>query len=250
MKIIKLQKSGKKYKIYLDNSHIITTYEEVILDNKLLYNMNIDTDLLNKINLDNNYYKSYYKILNMLNKKMRSEKEIQNYLIQNNIENADKIITKLKKLNLINDNNYLKAYITDQINLTNNGPYKIKANLLEHNIDETLIDEELSYIDHQIFINKVKKIINIKIKNNHKYSSFLLKQKIIQYLIQLGYDKNIIMTNLPLISTNKQLIEREYKKLYQRLSKKYRNEELDNKIKQQLLAKKFSYDEINQIKSE
>ena len=42
MKIEKIKKSGRKYKIVLENKDTITTYDDVIINNGLLYNKNIN----------------------------------------------------------------------------------------------------------------------------------------------------------------------------------------------------------------
>ena len=62
IKNIKKLKSGK-YKLELNNDKKIVTYDEVILNRNLLFNKNIDEDLLNKIEIDTNYYDVYTKVL-------------------------------------------------------------------------------------------------------------------------------------------------------------------------------------------
>ena len=48
MKIEKIQKlKNNKYKIKLDSGDIINTYDDVILNNSLLFNKEIDLELLN-----------------------------------------------------------------------------------------------------------------------------------------------------------------------------------------------------------
>ena len=42
MKINKIKKNGKKYKIILDNGLEIKTFDDVIINNNLLYNKIID----------------------------------------------------------------------------------------------------------------------------------------------------------------------------------------------------------------
>ena len=52
MKIEKIKKlSNGKYKIELDNKEKITTYDEVILEENILYKKEIDNELINKINI-------------------------------------------------------------------------------------------------------------------------------------------------------------------------------------------------------
>ena len=102
MKISKIKKTGKKYKILFDNDEVITTYDDVIINNSLLFDKNIDNDLLNKINNDTSYYDIYYKTVNYITKKLRSEKEINEFIDKNNVSTKEKklVIEKLKSLNL------------------------------------------------------------------------------------------------------------------------------------------------------
>ena len=247
MKIEKIKKNGKKYIIILDNGLEIKTFDDVIINNGLLYNKIIDDNLLDKINKENDYYNIYYKVVNYISKKLRSEKEIIDFLDKNNILDKNKIINKLKSINLINDLNFAKAYISDRINLSNDGIYKIKNDLLKHNIDLGIIDNELSKIDDEIINKKIEKLINKKIKNS-KYTGFKLKYKVVNELINLGYDKSKISEiydNLDI--KNDDLIIKEYNKLYNQLSKKYQGKELEYKINVKLYNKGFTKEEIDCI---
>ena len=60
-KIVKL-KNGK-YKIYLDNDEIIITYDEIILNNNLLFNKEIDNDIILRINEENIFYDLLYSCI-------------------------------------------------------------------------------------------------------------------------------------------------------------------------------------------
>ena len=249
MKIEKIKKTGKKYKILLSDGSEIKTYDDVILKYGLLYHKTIDNELLNKINIDNNYYEIYYKVVNYITKRLRSEKEINIYIDKNNITKTDKekLIKKLKEMNLINDINFTKAYINDKINLSNIGIDKIKSELLNHNISSDIIDNELNKIDNNLIKEKLKKLIIKKTKNS-KYAGYKLKYKVVNELINLGYDKNQILEIYDTISVeNTENIKTEYDKLYKKLSYKYSGKELERKIKTKLYNKGFNIDEINNI---
>ena len=73
--------------------------------------------MFNDILKENIYYDSYYKVLNLLNKKLRSRYEIENYLKKQDCPNIDKIINKLESIGLINDAKFAQAYTNDKINL-------------------------------------------------------------------------------------------------------------------------------------
>lgn len=245
MQIKKIKKTGKKYKILLDDGSEIKTYDDVIINYGLLYKKEIDNELLNKINNDDNYYDVYYKTVNYIDKKLRSEKEINSYIDKNSPNNDDKekIIGKLKEINLINDNNFVKAYIADKINLTVDGPNKIYKSLLEHDIKEEIILNELSKIDEGIILDKLNKLIDKKIKNA-KCSGYKLKYKILNELVNLGYDRSLILEQLENINFNKD-INNDADKIYRSLSKKYSDEQLLYKLKSKLYNKGYQLEEIN-----
>lgn len=249
MKIEKIKKTGKKYKIVLDNDLTFTTYDDVLINNGLLYNKEIDQSLLNEIVLETSFYDIYYKCVNYITKKLRSEKEISEYIDSYNVLDTDKskTILKLKSIGLINDTNYAKAYISDKINLSSDGPIKIKNELLKHNIDSNIIDEIISNIDPNINLEKIKKLIIKKTKNS-KYTGYTLKQKVVNDLINLGYDKSDVLNiydNLDIKDSSQ--IDIDYDKFYKKYSLKYTGYELNKKIKSKLYQKGYSMDMINDI---
>lgn len=250
MKIEKIKKlSNGKYKIQLENKEVITTYDEVILNENILFKKEIDNELLNKINNQNDYYKIYNKTLKYIMTKIRSEKEINIYLDKQNVEKIDKekIIKKLKDNHMLNDKTYLKAFIADKVRLSSDGKEKIKKQLLEQNIDSKLIDEELEKYDEEIK-EKLEKLINKKIKTYYKYSEYIAKQKIKEYFINLGYKIDEIDEVLNKIKIeNTDSIKKEYEKQYNKLSKKYKDKELEYKLKNTLYQKGYKIDEINKI---
>lgn len=251
MKIEKITKNRNgKYKIVFDNKESITTYDDVILDNGILFKKELSSEEINKITNDSNYYDVYNKVIKYISVKMRSEKEIIKFLEKKEIADKEKeqIILKLKEIKLINDEKFAYAYFQDRINLSNDGPYKIKQELINNNISESVIEEIYSKTDQDIIYQKLDKLIQKKIKINHNKSNFMLKQKIVNDMINLGYDKIMIIGILEkrlIDDTN--IINNEYLKLKHRLSKKFCDEELERQIIQKLRQKGFSFEEIQNI---
>jgi len=246
VKIKNIKKRNNKYLITLLDNTIIQTYDDVIIKNNILYKKEIDDNLKNKIEQENKYYETYNNVLKQIKTKLRSEQEIKEYLIKQDIE-PESIIKKLKEQGLINDKIYLKAYIHDRINFSNDGPNKIKEYLIKQNMDEELIDKELE-INKEITTKKLEKLITKKINTNTKYSNKIMNIKLLNYFSNLGYDKTdilyIIEENKP---ENNDIIKKEYEKLYKKLSQKYEGEKLKFNIKQKLYQKGFNMDEINKI---
>lgn len=250
MNIEKIKKlNNGKYKIFFDNKEYITVYEDVILEENILFKKEISNDLINIINIKNDYYKIYNKTLKYIMTKVRSEMEINKYLDKQNIEKdeKEKIIADLKRKKILNDDNFYISYISDRVRLSSDGPDKIRRDLLNHNIDINKINVELEKYD-EVIKEKLEKLINKKIKLLNKYSSYMIKQKIVEYFINLGYSKDAIdeiLSNIEL--TNDEAIKKEYINQYNKLSKKYKDEELKYKIRNNLYQKGYKLDDINKI---
>ena len=249
MKIQKWEKlKSGKYKVLLENGEKFITYDDVILKNNLLFHKEIDCNTMIKINNDTLYYDIYNKTIKYISQKMRSQKEIEKYLekYEENIKNQ--IIDKLKELKLINDENYIKAYVADRINLNNEGLNKIRQDLINQNIEENDIENELSKIDQNIILENLKKLVLKKIKTNTKYSTYILKQKIINEMLNKGYSlENINLILNENLTQDNSIIMKEYNKLYIKLSKQYEGQDLYYNIKTKLYKKGFNSNEIDEI---
>ena len=247
MKIKNIKKVGSKYKITLDNDEIITTNDQVIINNNLLYDKKINSKLLDKIKEETHYYENYNKILKMINRKMRSEYEIRKTLNKNEVlkSDEDKIINTLKEIGLINDEAFAEAYTNDRINLSLDGPYKIKKDLEDNHIESIYIENALSNFTDDLIDQKLKKIINKKVSANTKDTTYIFKQKTSLYLSNLGYSREDIASHLENITLDNSRLEKEMEKIYNKLKTKYEGYVLYNKLKQKLYAKGFSSEEIN-----
>ena len=197
MKIEKYESiNNGQYKIYLSDGTILKINSDVIINNNLLYKKEIDNTLLNKILKENDNANIYNKCVKYISVRLRSKKEIIDYLKKLNIDNTADIIDKLTKNNLINDEVFTKAFIKDKINFTSYGPYRIRQELNKYNIDNEIIDKYINDIDEEILIDKVDKQINKIIKSNRKYSGNILKSKIYNNLYNNGFDKDMIINIL------------------------------------------------------
>lgn len=242
MKINKYKKVGKnKYKVYFDNNEIIL-FENVILKYDLLLLKDVSLELLDKIIDENKFYEAYDMSLNYIETKMRNKSEIIKYLKRKDYsdELINKVISKLVDLKILDDKLYIQAFINDKINLSNDGPYKIKKSLLELEFNENEIDNYLNNFDESIWENKLIKIVNKKKKlmDNKSYYMFITKLK--NDLFNLGYDKYMIDNILVNIKYESNALEKDYN----RALKKYNDK---NKIINYLLRKGYNYDEIMNI---
>ena len=114
-KITKL-KSGK-YKMEFDNNTKIITYDNIIIENNILFKKEIDDELYDKLYNETLDYNLYSRVLKYTLIKMRSLKEIKKYMnkLEINEEEQNKIVSKLQENNFINDNKFAEAFIADKI---------------------------------------------------------------------------------------------------------------------------------------
>lgn len=240
---MKIKKSGNKYKIYLENE-TITTYDEIILKYNILYKKELTQDIIDKIKEENAFYENYHKVLNLINTRLRSEYEIVKYLQKQKCDRIEEIVLKLKNIGLINDYNFARAYVNDKINLSLDGPGKIRVSLEKLGVEDKIINDALGVVEEDILINHLDKLINKKAKTL-KYTGNVLKQKLTIYLINMGYSKALINERLENMPSND--IKNEMEKIFVKLSKKYKDNELKFKLKQKLYAKGFNTNEINEF---
>lgn len=224
MKIISYKKTSRgRYIITLDNNKL-TLYEDVILNNNLLFQKDITLELLEKVMNENNYYEAYDLSLSYIETKLRTESEIISYLEKKGFTKniIDDTIKKLKESNLINEKLYIEAYTNDKINLSSYGPFKIKRNLLDLGLSEEEIDAYLDTISSEVWKSKLDKIISKKVSLMKNKSAYMIKNKLKVDLFNLGYDRNMIDSLLISINLNDEdAIKKEMSKAYDKYSKKY-----------------------------
>ena len=247
MKILKYKKISRgRYKLTTDTSELVL-YEDVILKNNLLYNKDITLEILEKIMNENIYYEAYDLSLSFIEKKLRTKKEVINYLEDKGFNKRviDETIKKLESVNLLNVRAYVEAYVNDKVNLGNSGQYKIKKELVNLVIDEEEINEYLNTISEDIWLSKLDKIVDKKMVSLKNKSLFMIKNKLNMDLAIMGYDKNMINEVLSKLTKNDgEAMKKEMEKAYNKYSKKYEGDALKWQIKNHLYRKGYIVSDI------
>lgn len=248
MKILKFNKHKEsQYQVFIkDLDKPLELYDDTIIHFNLLSKKNVTQKEIDEIIEYNNDLLSYYKALKYIGVKMRTKSEIRKYLKKydfsnNNINNT---ILKLDKAGYLDEKQYIKAYVLDQLTLSLNGPLKIKNNLLNLELTEDDINEEIDNIKDEIWLSKVDKIISKRIKSN-KDSEINFKLKTAKYLYSIGYPKYLyddILNNIKIENDN---FEKTANNLYHKLQRKYEDDKLYLYLKNKLYAKGYSLEQID-----
>ena len=238
-----VKKKNDMYNIVLEDGTVLVAHQNLILKYDLLIKKSITNELRNIIEEENLTYIAYNIALKYIANKMRTKKEIKEYLLKKEVDEtiANNVIEMLENDSYIKDETYTVAFINDKINLSNDGPNKILRELVDKGIDQSIAFSKIEIFDKETQKEKIKMIADKLIKNNKTKSTYFLKNKIIEYLSNLGYDKSLILDAINNISfvENNNIAKKEYEKIYKRLSRKYSGKELELKIRQKMYSLGF-----------
>ena len=250
MKINKFtKKKDGMYSVTLEDETKLLVHEDIILKYDLLIKKKITEEEIEKILEENLNYIAYNLALKYITTKMRCKREVEEYLRNKKVDDTiiKKVIEMLEYSKYLDEDQYVVSFINDKITLTNDGPNKIVKELLAKDINSTIIYQRIDIFKDDIQKEKIEKVANKIIKSNRNKSVYMLKNKIMEYLSNLGYEKSMIIEciNDIELQDNKNIIEKEYQKVYKKLSKKYSGKELEYKVKQKMYSLGFNISEID-----
>lgn len=187
-----------KYNIYLSNGEVITLDERVITENELLLKKELNRELYDKVVNENKVYEMMDTSIKYIGVRLRSIKEIKDYLNKKYEENEliELAVTKLINLGYLNDDIFAKAFIKDKFKFTSMGDYKIKMELEHLGVSYDIIENNISIIDDKSLEDKMKKQIDKMLRTNKKYTGQILKNKIYTHLVSAGFSKDKVLTIL------------------------------------------------------
>ena len=226
-----------------EDGYNVDIHEEIILKYGLLIKKEASSSEINTMLDENKKYIFYNLALKYISSRMRSRKEINEYLIKKGADlgTVNEVISLLINEKYIDDYSYSRAFVNDKILLSNDGPNKIRMKLNELGIKEIAVEDALTSFDIFLQKEKINKIAQKQIDTNKNKSANALKNKIVEYLYTLGYDKSLILEELAKLSfkEDNDLAKREYDKIYKKLSKKYSGSELELRVRQKMYALGF-----------
>lgn len=248
MKLIVKKEKNKLYLI-LDNEKIILEQETILAyQEDFLLSSDVDTDKLNQIKFDNEFFYLYKLTIRRL-KKAYTKSEIRNYLKSktNNIAIIDKILKKLEYNKYINDVEYVKLYIENK--KYQYGPKIIENRLLEKGISKKNILNNFDTYDEELLIEKIVS------KNISKISGSKMgyQNKLISKLISKGFNEDmshkVVKRQLRHIEYSEVLsLENDYKKIFNKFITKIEDKnELKRTIRIKLLNKGYLIDNIKKV---
>ncbi len=248
MKILKYKKGKRnEYQILTDEKEY-TLYDDIIIKHELLLKKEITKKEWGSILKENNLLKAYYEGLKAINTRLRTEKELNTILKKKDYTSTEinYALQRLEKEGYLNHKIYIESYIHDALTLNIVGENKISKDLEKLGFTEEEIRKELKKIDKNIYLEKIKKYIDKKLKANKK-SANEFKQKITLDLINKGFAKEDITNYLSTINIedNEEEISKMVNKLYHKYMNKYDLYTTKMKIKGYLYSKGYTNIDID-----
>jgi regulatory protein len=195
--VIKTESLGRgNYKVALGDAvgeiYELTVHEETMLDYRLVVGKKLDESTFRALETSKDYGKAYSYAIGILARRMYTEKEIrQKLMLKETAETViGEVITKLLKLELLNDEAYATAYIESQVSIGKKSQRQIISNLRGKGVAASIIDSLMGLFDKKKELKLIQREIEKAYRRYlHKdFSDFEIKKKVIQALGRKGFD--------------------------------------------------------------
>ena len=130
------------------------------------------------------------RVLRLLSKRERSEKEIEEYLKHKHYskETIDRVIEDFTSSKLVDNRRFAEIFVRSRFETSPRGVNLLSRELREKGIPEHVIQDVLQDYDEE---EALERVIN-RVKKRYKGR----KDKLIRYLLQKGFDYNLILQKL------------------------------------------------------
>lgn len=249
-KITAQKKTDDRLNIFLDDGsgekYAFSVDQDVFIKYNLQKGKELDEFDIIEIQYGDSIKKAYNKALEYLSYRMRSIKEVREFLSKKEYNDSviAEVIIKLKDYKYVDDLEFAIAYVRTQWQTNGKGPTVIKRELYEKGIDQPFVEQALSLYNENAQIEEAISHAEKVLKKNNKLSTVLLKQKIEQHLVRKGFSFQIITIALEEVQFEQDESEEwsALEKHAEKAKKKYQNEEpyqYKMKMKQFLYRKGF-----------
>lgn len=252
------KKNNQRYNIYLTHGekdyYGFSVDEAILIEHHLRKGMTLSDAQLEQLKQKDNTYKSYTLAIHYLSYRMRTKKEMYDYLVQKDVEEevVPQIIDRLVAEGLVDDQQFAEAFVNTRINTSNKGPQLVKRELIEKGVATTLAEAAIEKYTYTVQYEKAMTWAEKRLRTSKRDSFQKQQQKIRGNLMQKGFTPDVTHDVLEDIK-QEQGTDEEWEalvfqgnKLLRRHMRKHSAYELQQKVKQGLYRQGFSFDKINQ----
>lgn len=258
-KITTQKRNKNRYNIFIDDgqgeTYGFSVEEDVLIEFHLRKGMELTPDLIKTLMQKDNLHKSFTLAINYLSYRMRSEKEIRDYLIKKEVdeEKIKLVVDKLKKEGYLHDGEFAEALVNTRINTTSKGPRLIQQELIEKGVDKSTAEQALVNYEPEVQLEKAMKLIEKKGRSTSKKSHKQQIQYIKQTLMQKGFTSDIIQEAISQSELEEdtdaewEAVVYQGEKLLRKYQRKADAKGIKQKIKAGLYQKGFNFELIDRF---
>lgn len=230
---------------------------DLVVEYRLVRDKELSAEKYRSFQDDYTFDKWYQAALKYSVKYQKSEYETREYLRKKEVveESVDKVVSKLKRMNFLNDDRLIQALIEYQFQRQLNGPEKIAFSLKRKGFEDDLVKKHLGVVSFAGVEKNLETLFERKVPTLKNKSLYSATRTMTSYLVQKGYDLNRVQAFI--ISHKESFLEfvdeteslkYEFHKVQKKYSKTIQDEyELKQKIIASLLSKGFTYGAIKKI---
>ena len=188
---IKKVGKGERYSIFIDGIFNGTLEDETLVREKLKTGDEISEERLRQIKLDNGKLAAFSRALSYIEKGLRTEKQLREYLKEKGYleESIDDAIDKLSEYGYIDDLLFAESFIRTYMN--RKGRVKLKFELASKGVAAEVIDEALDkLLDEDETFETCVKLLKKYLKNRDMDAK--LRAKAYAHLMGKGFEGETI----------------------------------------------------------
>lgn len=193
-KIAIQQKRVDRYNIEIGGEYAFSADEAVLIEFNLKKGQTLTEEEIAAIQIRDGVQRGVNTAINFLSIRMRSEKEVRDYLRKKEIEPGswDEIMERLQSMGYLNDEQFTDAYIKTQIQTTEKGPMLILRELKEKGIEDHVSTSLIEQFTEEEQIEKAAALFEKQLKKYKRDSAFLQQKKAEQHIMTKGYSAAIM----------------------------------------------------------
>ncbi|MHC0039103.1 recombination regulator RecX [Pseudoneobacillus sp. C159] len=197
-KITTQKKQTDRFNIYVDDGngekYAFSVDEDVLIKYQLKKGIHLDEFTQMEVLYQDTIRKALGVAIQYLAHRMRSEKEVRDYLVVKEVEAPviQEVIHRLYNLSYLNDEEFALAFVRTQINTNDKGPTVVKMELREKGVADPIIDKVLDEFTFDLQLEKVQKLCQKAFSKKRTDSRYVFEQKLKLALQRKGHSFAII----------------------------------------------------------
>ena len=249
---VSAQKRPGRYNIFLDGKYAFSAGEKTVAEFVLLKGKELYDEQVEKIRQFDAAAKASDLAAHFLSYEPRTIFEVLQYLKKHEIsdEAANSAVNQLNELGYLDDRQYAKLFIKNDLRVGSDGPKSLLRKLTQKGVDPEISQTELDEVMDEDWIEVGQRVIKSMIHQAGKLAQRELKRKMKTKLLMHGFDGGIsseIIASLDLEDDEDlqmQALKKQGIKAYKRF-RRYDESECKFWMKKYLFSHGFSTSEID-----